>query len=1107
MLLTAAAQHLSSNATSSLKDFEMQLGFLGRDLLDEKAFNALLDNIGYRRSREGLWDSFLAEVNSITKNDGGEASSPSFITVSDMAKVYASDTYHLLDNGKDSGDALMEYVDKLFDKANTNMQGQDDTELDKDEFCSFFRELMGDNYSDEAADEAFDAIDVDGSGGITLAEFKEGVLKSNKNKTSGLPSTFNHNLLSPTLTSVDDFVKALERHTKNHRAVTHHLLENIACASFGKKQTADIILLFLSAYSKFNSGFVERVQTLIYRLDDAKEREVLRENVREEMGFYHEETLEECEMLGIPRESVENIPHHQLFRELVNTVEKKVQCSYIDFIPDDLSGVMVKAQKVCVAKGKIGLLASLYFGSELIVPSIYSALLVGLRLCLNLSREETRFLLLHVSMDGDHADNIRDIIVSHCKTAEDRIEFVKCTELIINARVSFYDKLGSLQNLQNVHDKASQLYDKQASKWSRDKPRCLSDFTGRPVVYDFISENINGATVLDVGCGEGFVSRKMTEMGAAKVVGIDVSPGMIDGAKSHEKKGRNEYFLVGDAAGLKQQLIEKSAECNLMLGANFDVGSFDLSVAVFLFNYMSITAMNQTFEDVHALLKPGGHFVFSVPHPFMASHSSAAFGFQGSGNESAYFSMRDKCMEGHIGTIDGEKLNVRMHFKTIEDYINAATSHGFEIVDFTEARVRAEDMVSNVPFFSSVNGYPLHMVIKLRKPMSTNDSASLGSMNTLDFLPKKLNWPRTVTNNVENSLVMWIPTDVNTELIAASLQVYEKGISVDDLDIGNDIDSPPSRKVRDLFSATNEFGISIRSRLLHETGAVIVKGLDMTALGGVEQLDKMTVCSKIAYFILSEHIGTVDATARGKLFDVKSANMDAMSKSNDNVLFSVSDTEAGWHTDGASKDRVYDVVSLLCISPASEGGKFRISNACDVYDELNRALPKFLLYELTRPIPRDILENGGGKGTDGAATALSRSAAILAMRIKYNSYPIYVVEGDRMRFRYMRHWIETGHEKTFWKVPTLLKIAMDVLDDHLDDACCFHQALERGEMIFANNAMLAHARDQFKNDPDAPPRHKVRAWIQVQKAAILHDENSFATADKNVSVNSNLAYR
>ena len=43
----------------------------------------------------------------------------------------------------------------------------------------------------------------------------------------------------------------------------------------------------------------------------------------------------------------------------------------------------------------------------------------------------------------------------------------------------------------------------------------------------------------------------------------------------------------------------------------------------------------------------------------MAFHGTAAFGFQGSGKESTYFSMRDKCMEGHIGTIDGEKLNVR----------------------------------------------------------------------------------------------------------------------------------------------------------------------------------------------------------------------------------------------------------------------------------------------------------------------------------------------------------------------------------------------------------------------------------------------------------------
>lgn len=46
----------------------------------------------------------------------------------------------------------------------------------------------------------------------------------------------------------------------------------------------------------------------------------------------------------------------------------------------------------------------------------------------------------------------------------------------------------------------------------------------------------------------------------------------------------------------------------------------------------------------------------------MASHNSATFGFQGNKTDGSYFSMRDKCFEGHIGTIDGERLNVRYVF-------------------------------------------------------------------------------------------------------------------------------------------------------------------------------------------------------------------------------------------------------------------------------------------------------------------------------------------------------------------------------------------------------------------------------------------------------------
>jgi len=163
--------------------------------------------------------------------------------------------------------------------------------------------------------------------------------------------------------------------------------------------------------------------------------------------------------------------------------------------------------------------------------------------------------------------------------------------------------------------------------------------------------------------------------------------------------------------------------------------------------------------------------------------------------------------------------------------------------------------------------------------------------------------------------------------------------------------------------------------------------------------------------------------------------------------------------------------------------------ACNAYDEIAKTIPNFMMHELTRLLPRDVLENGNGKGLTDIDSSLSRSGDILAMRIRYNSYPIYATEGDRMRFRYMRYWIETGHRKTGWRVPTLLRIAMDILDDELDETCVFHEKLKRGEIIFANNAMLAHARDSFEDAPGEPPRHKVRAWLQIQKVGGFNSDS------------------
>lgn len=88
--------------------------------------------------------------------------------------------------------------------------------------------------------------------------------------------------------------------------------------------------------------------------------------------------------------------------------------------------------------GKAGLLAAFNFGSELIVPQIYSPILQGLTHSIGLINEEAKFLILHIDMDEDHAESLREIIISSCRTKTERITLERCTENLLDARVSFY---------------------------------------------------------------------------------------------------------------------------------------------------------------------------------------------------------------------------------------------------------------------------------------------------------------------------------------------------------------------------------------------------------------------------------------------------------------------------------------------------------------------------------------------------------------------------------------------------------------------------------------------------------------------------------------------
>lgn len=249
-------------------------------------------------------------------------------------------------------------------------------------------------------------------------------------------------------------------------------------------------------------------------------------------------------------------------------------------------------------------------------------------------------------------------------------------------------------------DSTQNLYNRTATRWVRGEPSSLSDFTARPAVLK-LCEPIAGLQVLDLGCGEGYCSRELHRRGANKIDGIDLSEAMIKAAQAQDKKDSYGItYNVGCATHLPQ----------------FADQEFDLVVAVFLFNYLTIAQTQQCMAEVARVLRPGGRFIFSVPHPAFPFMREPAYPFFFQVEEACYFRDRDQKFPGKIWRRDGTSLDVQLVHKTLEDYFNVlrlAEFHTLPILQ--ELRVLPEHIAIDQEFFAPLLDIPLHLAIQVTR--------------------------------------------------------------------------------------------------------------------------------------------------------------------------------------------------------------------------------------------------------------------------------------------------------------------------------------------------------------------------------------------------------
>jgi SAM-dependent methyltransferase len=184
-----------------------------------------------------------------------------------------------------------------------------------------------------------------------------------------------------------------------------------------------------------------------------------------------------------------------------------------------------------------------------------------------------------------------------------------------------------------------------------------------------------GRLTLDIGCGEGRVSRDLRELGH-RVVGVDQSPSMIAAARDADPEGE---YVEADSAALP-----------------FEDGSADLAIA--FMSLMDMDDMPAGVRELARVLEPGGLFVASIVHPL---NSAGQFVPRDGGEDAPYVIHSYREQRRYADTIERAGLPMTFnstHF-TLEDFWRAFRDSRLVVTDLHEIYDDDNPRWSRVPLF------------------------------------------------------------------------------------------------------------------------------------------------------------------------------------------------------------------------------------------------------------------------------------------------------------------------------------------------------------------------------------------------------------------------
>ena len=306
---------------------------------------------------------------------------------------------------------------------------------------------------------------------------------------------------------------------------------------------------------------------------------------------------------------------------------------------------------------------------------------------------------------------------------------------------------------------------------------------------------------------------------------------------------------------------------------------------------------------------------------------------------------------------------------------------------------------------------------------------------TLDKIitDEHLAWDKTLSDKREQ-FVVHLDSEIIQELIERR----------NELDSINKNDLPLFKKK--ILNFRNE-------RLLDGVGLFVIDGICMESFSVKEKTSIYTLASKILGELVIQKI------KQEKIVEIK----DIGKSMKTGGRYHETKEGGSHHTDSPQWKNVPDYLGMFCVHNAKKGGTNLFLSAYTIHNRILQERKDLLdiFYE-------KFYFDKRGEFKDGESPTVFQ--------------PIFELKNKKLFFRYLRNYIDAGHDIQNQPLSQPQKDALTYLDNlmRMEDIALKYD-LKPGDMVFSDNHWVVHGRTSFEDyDDENLKRFMLRTWIKDQ---------------------------